>query len=168
MGTNSQNKDRQIIAVSSGWLVGGTLVLWGCSVLFIVVLTAELTVIPDSYRNPTLMGVIIFALIVVVCGAIFYTYNTLVTPNVLAEYCCGMILLHPTKSQTVTLRPEEIVFVAQSNYHGKVSYKSGKITVQTAKGDILIRWVKDVNAAREKIEFIRGTAILRLQSDSEK
>ena len=166
---NGQGSGGQVLAERSGWPVAGTVTLWTLLAMVAVFLGVTQSLMPGSIGKWRMMSMI-FVIVVWGVAAVCYTYFAIVTPKILAEYRDGVILLHPTVYRSVTLRPEDIIFVAQRNYHGHITYSSGKLTISTTKGNIAVRWVKDVDDARRKIELLRNTAMLTpqpLQPDGE-
>lgn len=155
---NGQGSGGQVIAERSGWPVAGTVMLWGISAAMAALLAVEQAMIPGGIGEWKMLWTVV-AIVTVAIGAVFYTCCAVITPKILAEYRDGVIILHPTVSKTVTLRPEEIIFVAQRNYHGHVTYSSGKLTISTTKGNIAVRWVKNADEARRKLEFFRNSAM---------
>lgn len=155
---NGQGSGGQVLAERSGWPVAGTVTLWILLAMVAVFLGVTQSLMPGSIGKWRMMSMI-FVIVVLGVAAVCYTYFAIVTPKILAEYRDGVILLHPTVYRSVTLRPEDIIFVAQRNYHGHITYSSGKLTISTTKGNIAVRWVKNADEARRKLEFFRNSAM---------
>ncbi len=89
--------------------------------------------------------------------SVYYVRLWILTPAVLAEYVEGKIVLYPTKHETLTVMPSEIVFVSQKNHRNRYrNFSSGILKIEWDHRTVVLHSVKEVESVRRKIEMIKN------------
>lgn len=153
MKSRGQDLPCNVIAVRSGWLVGGTFIL--AAVMSGCLAWAIFEIVVVRVQTYLIAGYAI--LLLVIFGVLaYYICCAIAIPRIIAEYDNGKIIFYPSIRKSYTVKVEDIVFISQKNYHN--SYKTlgtGTLKIHTAQGEIKLRWVKEVDEVRRRIEMLK-------------
>lgn len=153
-------KDRQniapenIVAERSGWLKSSPIVTGIASLFFIAAAVVEIL-----YADRFKMYFVMYLIVALMCigMTVYFIICVLTIPPVIAHYGDDCIIFHVSGKKSVAVRREEILYIKQKNYHNSyMTLSTGKLTVETTNGAIVLRWVKNADDSRRKIEDFRN------------
>jgi len=146
-----------IIAKRFPWVLVNVVLYWVMTGIFLAVF------IGMFFGEPFVAIPFVIFVAVLSPFTLWYTYQLVITPPVLAEMRGGIMYLYPDRKTTIPVNPLEIQYIGQQKYNiflvGWI-YQSrvAKLTVQTDSGMILLRWVDGVNQVRYALEWLRADA----------
>jgi len=141
--------DNVVLARRSSWLATGSVILWIAAIVIGIFAFGSFHE-KESYRY-------IMYFLIVLIGAIVYTATVFIIPSVLIEYADGVLYFHPSKSQTIMVKPQDIRYISQKNYSGRgITYASGKMKIELESSEVItLKWISDVDSVRRAIEELK-------------